>query len=87
MCVMDNHILNLQDMGLAIRRERKLLKLTQNQLAIKANMRRQTIISIEKGEDANITSLFKILMALNFCMELKPIRPDYTKLGDLLNES
>lgn len=84
---MATKILNMQDMGEAIRKERKARKLTQAELAKRASLTRQTIINLESGEDANIISIFRALRAMGCCFEIQPISADYTQLGELLDEA
>ncbi len=52
--------------GNAIRRRRKLLKLTQGQLCQRSGLRQATISSLESGDgSARLDTLFDILTALD----------------------
>lgn len=54
-----------KQLGAAIQRRRKALKLTQTDLSRKANLRQATISQIERGENAHLESLFAVLAALD----------------------
>lgn len=55
-----------EQLGHAIRRIRKIQKLTQTQLAVKSGLRQATISKIESGnKKAEIGTLFLICAALN----------------------
>ncbi|MDE1943600.1 MAG: helix-turn-helix domain-containing protein [Betaproteobacteria bacterium] len=82
-----SEILNLRDLGKVVRAERKARKLTQTGLAKLAGLSRQTIISLEEGNDAGMFTLMKILLAMNLRLDLRPADPDFTQLGKLFDEA
>lgn len=82
-----SEILNMRDMGNAIRAERKARKLTQTGLAKLAGLSRQTIGSLEDGNDAGLFTLMKVLLAMNLRLDLRPATLDFTQLGKLLDEA
>ncbi|WP_226584189.1 helix-turn-helix domain-containing protein [Acuticoccus sediminis] len=53
-----------RQLGVALQRRRKLLGLTQTDLAGAAGLRQATISEIERGEGARLGSLMRILAAL-----------------------
>ena len=60
---------NLLAAGLEIRRLREAAKLSQEQLAERANLHRNYIGLIERGErNATLTALFQIASALNITL-------------------
>jgi DNA-binding XRE family transcriptional regulator len=79
--------LSLLDIGRTIKTERLARKMNQADLANKSSLSRQTIISLEKGADVSSLSLMRVLAAMGCCLEIKPVRPDYRALGDMLDES
>ncbi|RAH95680.1 transcriptional regulator [Acuticoccus sediminis] len=54
-----------RQLGVALQRRRKLLGLTQTDLAGAAGLRQATISEIERGEGARLGSLMRILAALD----------------------
>lgn len=80
-------ILNMKDIGSAIRLERRARSLTQAELARKACVTRQTIISLEAGEDSSIFTLMRVVVSMGLCIKMEPILPDYVELGKILDES
>ena len=84
---MSMEILNMRDLGKAVRMERKARGLTQSDLAKNASVTRQTIIHIENGNDSSSFTLMKILRSMGCCFEMRPIAPDFTQLGRILDES
>ena len=58
-------ITNSQELGTAIRAERKRLKVTQKQLAMTAGVGLRYLIELEKGKPtARVEGVFKVLQAL-----------------------
>ena len=82
-----SEILNMADLGKTIRAERKARKLTQAGLAKLAGLSRQTIISLEDGNDASLLTIMKILLAMNLRLDLRPATLDFSQLGKLLDEA
>lgn len=54
----------LAELRAAFRRERKALRLTQQQVADRAGMRRETIIKLEGGDNIDALTLLKAIAAL-----------------------
>lgn len=77
---------NLRDFGAALRKERKQLGLSQEALASRAMLKRQTIINIEKGEDANISTILKLLSAIGKRIDIKDNRPDMADITGIFDE-
>lgn len=80
-------IFNMLDFGHAIRSERKARKLRQEDLARMAGITRVTVINVEQGNDMSLFTAMKILRAMGACLEIHPVAPDFTKLGELLDET
>lgn len=58
-------ITNSEDLGVAIREERKRLKVTQKQLAMTAGVGLRYLIELERGKPtARVEGVFKVLQAL-----------------------
>jgi HTH-type transcriptional regulator / antitoxin HipB len=80
-------------LGVAIKRMRKQKGLSQNELALKMNMRQATISAIENGK-GTIESLFKVIQILqvNFSLsdqtslQSKKINSKNKKILDLLED-
>lgn len=52
---------------------RRVLKITQDELARRAGVNRRTIVAIEAGtSDVGLRRLLRVLMALDMCMTLAP---------------
>ncbi|NPA39737.1 MAG: helix-turn-helix transcriptional regulator [Thermodesulfobacteria bacterium] len=66
--------MDFEKIGKLIKEERKKRNLTQEELAIKAGVTRQTISKMERGKVPLVTlfSFFKVLDALGLEMEVKP---------------
>lgn len=79
-------IFNINDLGAALRKERKARGLTQSALAKIAGISRQTVISVEKGDDSSVMVLLKICRAMGLRIRMLTADHDYTQLGALLDE-
>ena len=66
--------MDFEKIGKLIREERKRRRLTQEELARKAGVTRQTISKMERGKVPLVTliSFFKVLDFLGFELEVKP---------------
>lgn len=84
---MASKIFNLQDLGQHFRQERKARNLSQLELADLARLSRQTIINLEKGEEVGTLTLLKALQSMNMTLSMETIRPDFTEIGGLLDET
>lgn len=60
--------LNLNDVGGFVKSERKKLKITQAELALRSGLAINTIINIEKKGCANLASLSKVLKGLGLVL-------------------
>ncbi len=62
--------------GVIIRRRRKLLKITQNELAAFSGLDRHTVVNIEKGiGNPSIDSLIALCKPLGLTMRLEVVQP------------
>jgi DNA-binding XRE family transcriptional regulator len=59
--------------GEVLKKRRKYLKLSQDELAIKVGKQRPYISRIENGEDVRISNLVQIAKALGLSFELKEV--------------
>ena len=59
--------------GEVLKKRRKYLKLSQEELAIKVGKQRPYISRIENGEDVRISNLVQIAKALGLSFELKEV--------------
>lgn len=84
---MSKKVFNLFELGKSIKQERKARKMTQQDLASLANLTRQTIINIEKGEDVSVLTLFRTLLSLGMTLSIDTEKPNFIDLGRLMDES
>ena len=62
--------------GVIIRRRRKLLKITQNELAAFSGLDRHTVVNIEKGiGNPSINSLIALCKPLGLALRLEVVQP------------
>ena len=62
---------NSQELGTAIRAERKRLKVTQKQLAMTAGVGLRYLIELERGKPtARVEGVFKVLQALGLTLSV-----------------
>ncbi len=61
-----------KQMGDALRRRRRALKMTQKDVATKAGVRQATVSDIESGERGTLRTLFDILAALDMELTARP---------------
>lgn len=74
---------DLQYIGNRIREEREKQKLTQEQLAERADIGRRTVQNIELGEKSpSIETLYKISVSLNVPIEML-FSPSVPSIGDI----
>jgi HTH-type transcriptional regulator/antitoxin HipB len=70
---MDTIVRTTQQAGAAVRRYRRLLRLTQNALGQKAHARQATISKLEAGEPATqLRILMDVLVALDLELVVRP---------------
>ena len=79
-------ISNLQDLGNAFRSERRALGKTQGDIAEAAQLRRETIIRIEAGNNVDAITLLKAISALGKGLMIADKRPDYDAIKEIFNE-
>ena len=72
--------------GNAFRAERKALALTQDELAQKVGLARQTISQIEKGENVGLHTLLRALSGLKKGLRIETARINYDDIGRLTDE-
>jgi transcriptional regulator with XRE-family HTH domain len=73
------------DLGAWFRRERRLFKLTQTQVAEQVGCRRQTIAELERGENVGLYTLFKALAVVNRGLAIRPLAIESHELHLLLD--
>jgi HTH-type transcriptional regulator/antitoxin HipB len=69
---MDQLARSPKQVGAALRRRRRALKLTQTELATQASLRQATISSAEAGEPMQIETLLDLLAALDLELVIRP---------------
>ena len=70
---MDQIARTSKQIGDALRRRRRALKLTQTDLGTKTTLRQATISTIEKGEPGTqLRTLFDVMAALNLELVIRP---------------
>jgi HTH-type transcriptional regulator/antitoxin HipB len=69
---MDQLARSPKQIGAALRRRRRALKLTQTVLATRASVRQATVSSAEAGEPMQIETLFNLLAGLDLEIVLRP---------------
>ncbi|QIG79344.1 helix-turn-helix domain-containing protein [Stakelama tenebrarum] len=72
-----------QTLGSALRRARRAAGLTQKELGARTNLRQATISNLEKGEGANLKTLFAILTFLKLEFELRERSQSAPALDDI----
>jgi transcriptional regulator with XRE-family HTH domain len=81
--MMPSALLTPKALGQAIRRERRTLGLTQEDLAKSTGYRRQTIVDLEAGRNASLQTLFATLSALGKGLGIEDPRPSIERLSSL----
>lgn len=62
-----------KQLGAAVRRQRKLLKLSQSELGAKSSLRQETVSFLETGNPAiRLDTLLSVLAALNLELRIAP---------------
>jgi DNA-binding XRE family transcriptional regulator len=69
----------LSELGFRLRLYRVYRSLTQDDLAIKSGVSRRSIQNMENGEDINLSTIIKVLMALGLDSNLDLLVPDSTR--------
>ena len=82
---MNAAILNARELGQALRAERKALGRSQNDLALSADCRRQTILDLEAGKNVSLNTLMATLAALGKGLAIIDARPDIDQISSLLD--
>ena len=73
-----------KQVGDAVRRRRRALGMTQNDIAGKTNLRQATISDVEAGESGTLRTLFDLLTALDMEVVVRPRTKESTdKIEDL----
>lgn len=76
-------LVTTQDYGKGIRAERKMRGWTQQQLAQKAGLSRQTIVDLEKGRNVSLFAFHKALITLGKGLYIRDIgRLDLDRIAD-----
>ncbi|MEA3121260.1 MAG: HTH-type transcriptional regulator / antitoxin HipB [Paraburkholderia sp.] len=74
------------DFGRMFRAERMALKRTQAWVAENANVRRETIVQLERGENVVLHVIMRALGALGKGILIVSERPDYDQMMALLED-
>lgn len=74
------------DLGLALRKERKALGMTQHALAQKANCRRETIIQLESGGNVSLYIVMGVLGALGKGLDVCDARMELERLAEIFGD-
>jgi HTH-type transcriptional regulator / antitoxin HipB len=75
---------NPKQVGDALRRRRRSLGMTQNDIAGKTNLRRATISTVEGGGSGTLRTLFDVLTALDMEVVVRPrTKASTDKIEDL----
>jgi HTH-type transcriptional regulator / antitoxin HipB len=73
-----------KQIGEALRRERRRIKMSQLDLANKTNLRQSTISSVENGDPgAQLRTLLEIITALDLELLIRPRSEAPTKIEDI----
>ncbi|WP_135211260.1 helix-turn-helix domain-containing protein [Vitreimonas flagellata] len=79
---MDQLARSPKQIGAALRRRRRALKLTQAALATQASLRQATVSSAEAGEPMQLETLFSLLTALDLELVLRTRTKGVLRGGD-----
>lgn len=74
------------DFGALFRAERKNLKKSQSWVAEHAQVRRETIVQLEQGQNVGLHIIMKALGALNKGLMIASDRPDYDQIKGMFHE-
>jgi HTH-type transcriptional regulator / antitoxin HipB len=67
------------DLGRTLRAERRAQGLTQEALASRAQITRQTVIDLEKGKNVSVYVLMAVLAALGKALQVTDARPSVSE--------
>lgn len=81
---MSPRILNVFQLGEALRAERKALGLSQAALASRMDFRRQTVAGLESGKNVSLFTLMAALAALGKGLKVVDSRPSLDEINELL---
>ena len=80
-------LLNVVELGRALRAERRMRGWTQAELAERIGRNRKTIVALERGENVGTHHLMAVLMALNKGLEIRSIgRLEFEQLQEVFGE-
>ena len=79
----DIQTFSASELGRVLRRERRALGLTQQELATRAGCRRETIIEMESGANISLYTLMAILGALGKGLAVCDARVEFENLAQL----
>lgn len=74
-------------LGAAIRGERTRQRLSQQALAARAGISRETVVALEKGQAGNLATLFSVLAALDIALATADVSGDSLDLDRLFSET
>jgi transcriptional regulator with XRE-family HTH domain len=84
---MSPFILNAKQLGTALRAERRALGLTQTEIAVKMDSRRQTVADLEAGKNVSVYILIAALAAMGKGLTIVDARPSIDEIHSLLGPS
>lgn len=70
---MTNNIRLQDELGIQLREQRRALKLSKSELAVRAGKVREVISRLENGQDSTTSSLMAVLGALGLAMRLERV--------------
>jgi transcriptional regulator with XRE-family HTH domain len=70
---MTNNIRLPDELGLQLREQRRVLKLSKSELAVRAGKVREVVSRLENGQDSTISSLMAVLGALGLALRLERV--------------
>ncbi len=80
---MEQIIFSPKSLGSALKRQRKIKNLSQNEVGTPFKIDQTTVSSIEQGASGTrLETLFRMLAALDLEMLIRPKKPIKTKKGD-----
>lgn len=61
------------ELGLQLREQRRVLKLSKSELAVRAGKVREVVSRLENGQDSTVSSLMAVLGALGLALRLERV--------------
>lgn len=83
----DISIFTASDLGQQLRAERKTLGLTQQQLATRVGVTRQTVIDVEHGKNVSLYIVMGVLAALGKALKITDARASVDDVRAMFDET